>query len=92
MLLYKLFEEALKNNPDKEAIIFKGRSTSYRELYDLMNRSARALLSLGIVRGDRVAIFMENRVELVELYFACFRIGAIAVPSTIVRNHSELDK
>ncbi|HWP93530.1 MAG TPA: AMP-binding protein [Thermodesulfobacteriota bacterium] len=80
MLLHDLFAEALKNTPDKEAIIFKGRSTSYRELYDLMNRSARALLSLGIVRGDRVAIFMENRVELVELYFACFRICAIAVP------------
>jgi len=80
MLIYELLEEALKNTPDKEAIIFKGKSTSYRELHDLMNWSARALLSLGIARGDRVAIFMENRVELVELYFACFRIGAIAVP------------
>jgi len=80
MLLYELFEETLKNNPDKEAIIFKGKSTSYRELDESMKRSARALISLGIKRGDRVAIFMGNCVELIELYFACFRVGAIAVP------------
>jgi len=80
MLLYELFEETLKNNPDKEAIIFKERSTSYRELDESMKRSARALISLGIKRGDRVAIFMGNCVELIELYFACFRVGAIAVP------------
>ena len=80
MLLYELFEETLKNNPDKEAIIFKGKSTSYRELDESMKRSARALISLGIKRGDRVAIFMGNCVEVIELYFACFRVGAIAVP------------
>src|SRR5574341_1169006 len=80
MLLCELFEETLKNSPDKEAIIFKGKSTSYGELDESMKRSARALISLGIKRGDRVAIFMENRVELIELYFACFRVGAIAVP------------
>ncbi len=80
MLLYELFETPLRNSPDMEAIIFKGMSTTYRELDDSMKRSARALLSLGIKRGDRVTIFMENRVELIELYFACFRVGAVAVP------------
>ena len=45
-----------------------------------MDLWAKTLLSLGIGRGDRIALFMKNRVELVGLYFACFRIGAIAVP------------
>lgn len=80
MLLYELFEETLNNKPDKEAFIFKGKSTSYRELDKSMKISARALISLGITCGDRVAIFMGNCVELIELYFACFRVGAIAVP------------
>ena len=35
---------------------------------------------MGVGHGDRVAIFMRNRTEFIEVYLACFRIGAIAVP------------
>lgn len=80
MLLYQLYETQLKKTPEKVAIIFKEKSITYRELDENIKKSARALLSLGINRGDRVTLFMNNCVELIELYFACFRIGAIAVP------------
>jgi long-chain acyl-CoA synthetase len=80
MLLSRLMQDALATTPDKPALIFEDTVLSYRELHDAIERSARGLLSLGIGRGDRVAIFMRNRWEYVELYFACFRIGAIAVP------------
>ena len=80
MILHQLYENQLIKTPDKEAIIFKGKSTSYRELDDSIKRSARALINLGIKRGDRVALFMNNCLELIELYFACFRTGSIAVP------------
>ncbi|MGN5239348.1 AMP-binding protein [Rhodococcus sp. SJ-3] len=80
MLLSQLMQDALAATPDKLALIFEDDVLSYREMHDAIERSAQALLSLGIGRGDRVAIFMRNRWEYVELYFACFRIGAIAVP------------
>jgi long-chain acyl-CoA synthetase len=80
MLLHQLYENQLIKTPDKEAIIFKGKSTSYRELDESINRSARALINLGIKPADRVALFMNNCIELIELYFACFRTGSIAVP------------
>jgi len=80
MLLHKILDKAVEKTPDKKAVICPGSSCTYRQLFDKMNLWAKTLLSLGIGKGDRVALFMKNRVELVQLYFACFRIGAIAVP------------
>ena len=80
MSLNLLLKDALAATPDKPALVFEETSTSYRALADAVERSARGLLSLGVSPGDRVAIFMRNRSEFVELYLACFRIGAIAVP------------
>ncbi|MGO2745639.1 class I adenylate-forming enzyme family protein [Microbacterium sp.] len=80
MSLMELYRNALGETPDKAALIFRNTTTSYRSLSDAVDRSARRLLHLGIAHGDRVAIFMRNRSEFIELYLACFRIGAIAVP------------
>ena len=80
MSLSALYAKAVKATPDKAALLFKDTVTSYRTLADDVDRSARRLLAAGISHGDRVAIFMRNRTEFVELYLACFRIGAVAVP------------
>jgi acyl-CoA synthetase (AMP-forming)/AMP-acid ligase II len=80
MLLYEIIDKIVEENPGKKAVICGKDSCTYGRLFDRMNLWAKTLLSIGIKRGDRVALFMKNRVELVQLYFACFRIGAIAVP------------
>ena len=80
MLLYEILDRQIDENPDKRAVICESESCTYGQLDERMNLWAETFLSLGIKRGDRVALFMKNRVELVQLYFACFRIGAIAVP------------
>jgi acyl-CoA synthetase (AMP-forming)/AMP-acid ligase II len=75
MLLGDLYKEQLKESPGKAALIFKGTSKSYAELDESVLVTADTLLSLGINRGDRVALFMRHRTELLEFYFVCFRIG-----------------
>ncbi|MDP3952239.1 AMP-binding protein, partial [Microbacterium sp.] len=80
MSLSALYAKALKDTPDKAAIIFKDTVTSYRTLAADVDLSARRLLAAGVTSGDRVAVFMRNRTEFIELYLACFRIGAVAVP------------
>jgi acyl-coenzyme A synthetase/AMP-(fatty) acid ligase len=80
MLLGDLYKEELKRTPDKAALIFRGSITSYAEFDQSVKRTADALLVMNVTRGDRVVLFMHNCVELMEFYFACFRIGAIAVP------------
>jgi long-chain acyl-CoA synthetase len=75
-----LLQDALDQSPRRTALVFRDAATTYRELADAAERSARGLLSIGVGHGDRVAIFMRNRSEFVEIYLACFKIGAIAVP------------
>lgn len=45
-----------------------------------MNQAAQLLSSQGIQKGDHVALMLPNSLEFAELYFACARLGAVAVP------------
>ena len=49
----------------------------YRALDERVNRSAALLASMGVGRGDRVAILSENRPEYIELMLACATLGAM---------------
>ncbi len=67
-----------------------GLTYSYGTLRDEMNRVACGLSSLGIGKGDRVCIYLESSPEYLVSYFALWRIGAIAVPASIVYRGEEL--
>jgi fatty-acyl-CoA synthase len=68
--------------PDRVALedVIRDEQVSYRELSLRTGKSAALLKSLGISRGDRVALLCRNRIEFFELLFACARLGAILVP------------
>jgi fatty-acyl-CoA synthase len=69
------------NRPGKEAVreLSPPRSLSYAELDARAEALAVHLASLGMARGDRVALLAHNGVEYFDLQFACGRTGAIAV-------------
>jgi fatty-acyl-CoA synthase len=69
-----------RRRPDRFAIHCGDRSLTYGELDERTTRLARRLQARGVGSGDRVAVLMTNRVELVEVLFACCRLGAIGVP------------
>lgn len=56
------------------------RRRSYVELAAAVDRSAHALHHLGVGPADRVAVLAKNRLETLEIMFACARLGAIFVP------------
>lgn len=66
--------------PHKTALICGGRRISHVEHHQRVQRCASALAGIGLGRGDAVATFMANRVELLELYRACALLGIVAVP------------
>jgi fatty-acyl-CoA synthase len=66
--------------PQKTALVFEGRSFSYKELNERANRAARLLVDLGIGKGDRVGVLLHNSNEYLEIYFALSKIGALLVP------------
>jgi long-chain acyl-CoA synthetase len=75
--------------PDKVALIFEEQAYAYSELCRLTQALAASLLQRGINPGDRVAFLLPNCLEIVLCYYACFKIGAIAVPLNI-SFHTEL--
>ena len=68
--------------PDREALAFEGRRTTYESLQERADRLASALAGLGVGAGDRVATLQVNCPELVETVFATAKLDAVYVPST----------
>ncbi|MGW5386674.1 acyl-CoA synthetase [Nocardia sp. NPDC003963] len=67
-------------SPDKVALTFGGRTTTYRELDDRVTRLAHGLNGLGVGSGDRVALLSGNHPAYLEALFAAGLLGAIFVP------------
>ena len=69
-----------KKFPDTIALKDASRSFTYPELNRRVNRLAHSLLSLGLVKGDKVAVLLENSIEIVEVFLATAKTGLIIVP------------
>ncbi|KAG5929239.1 hypothetical protein E4U53_002486 [Claviceps sorghi] len=60
--------------------LFETTTLTYHKLDLLSNRLASSLASLGVNKGDRVAISLGNTAEFAALTYACFKLGAVLVP------------
>lgn len=65
---------------DRIAIRFYKRDITYRDLDEQSNRVANGLLKLGVGKGDRVCMLMDNSPEFYYTYFGIIKIGGIAGP------------
>ena len=68
-----------------------GRQLSYADLQRMSGSWASALRSLGVNAGDRVAAQCDKSPELVLLYVACLRMGAVYVPINTANTVSEVE-
>lgn len=71
---------SVRRYPNKTALVFGEERVTYAEANGRINRIANGLLSLGVKPGDRVAFLFPNCCEIVLVYYAIQKIGAIAVP------------
>ena len=90
MNLSQILESNSQKYSDQAAIIFKGKSISFKELVEISFRLASSLMSLGIQKGDKVAIYLPNCPEYVYSYLAIWCIGATAVPLDFMLTNEEL--
>ena len=70
---------------------YKEKALSYREIDEKTDRLAKAFQNLGIKKGDRVGIMLQNCLEVVESYFAIWKTGAWAVPVNPVFTRHEAE-
>jgi fatty-acyl-CoA synthase len=86
-----LVEEVAARDPGHAAIIHFGETIPYGELVARTQEVAKALLALGVRRGDRIAALMGNQPEWVVLCLASSKIGATFVPLNTWYKRNELD-
>ncbi|GAA2547000.1 acyl-CoA synthetase [Pseudonocardia hydrocarbonoxydans] len=67
-------------DPARTALVGPGGGRTYGELAERVDRLAGVLAAAGVGKGDRVAQLGVNAVEVLETFFAVWRLGAIAVP------------
>ena len=72
-------DKRAKLTPDRVALIdyLSGSETTFAEWNERANRTANYLSSLGVTKGDRVAVYASNRAEYLDLFWAAPKIGAM---------------
>ncbi|MDT9598848.1 class I adenylate-forming enzyme family protein [Sphingosinicella rhizophila] len=75
-----ILSHAAASDPERTAIIFGDLTRTYAQVSDRARRFATVLAGLGVVKGDRVALWAPNRPEFLEIIFGIPLLGAIAVP------------
>ncbi|MGK7862306.1 acyl-CoA synthetase [Falsiroseomonas sp. E2-1-a4] len=81
MNLGRLLTQTARRIPDAPALVWGDRGWSFAELDARVDLLAQALRGLGVAKGDRVLVHSRNSNAMFESLFACFKIGAVWVPT-----------
>lgn len=88
--LVQLFDLSLTGRRDTPALEWRGRTFTFGELEARSNRMAHLLRARGLAQGDRLAMYLANSVEWIDLYLACVKLGVIVVPVNILYRGREI--
>ena len=80
MSIGEFFKEAVERNATSVFIEISGQKVTYQECFDRSLRTASMFKTLGIAKGDRVALFLPNCPEFLYCWFGLSMIGAVSVP------------
>jgi fatty-acyl-CoA synthase len=74
-----LLDELAARHPERPPLVFQNTRATYQQFQQAVNMLARALLYLGMQRGDHVALLMSNRLEWLYTAFAVAKVGATLI-------------
>jgi acyl-CoA synthetase (AMP-forming)/AMP-acid ligase II len=84
-----LFTRHARYRSNHLAVVFGNHRLTYLQFNREINRISNALLALGVNKGEKVATLLPNSMELLELFWACAKTGAVVVPlSTLLRKQA----
>ncbi len=85
------FDQSVATWGDRPAVTLKGKTLTYRQLADQVDRFTTALAGLGVQKDSRVALWLPNLPQMVIAYFATLRLGAQAVNTNPLYVERELE-
>ncbi len=80
MNIGRLLKRHAKFRPDHPALIFGEERLNFKAFNSSVNQLANGFLKLSIKKGDKIATVLNNCIELLEVFWAAAKIGAVAVP------------
>jgi long-chain acyl-CoA synthetase len=87
----EMLDGVARQEPERTAIVFGDAQITYEELNREANRLAHGLMSRGLVKGDRVLVFMHNSPGIVTTYFAIIKAGLTVVPLNAQYRRDEIN-
>ncbi|SCY22453.1 long-chain-fatty-acid--CoA ligase [Desulfoluna spongiiphila] len=90
IFLTDFLERSVSEFPDNPALNFQGFRLSYRETDRMVKSVAAWLKSIGVEKGDRVAVLLPNVIPCLVAYYAIMRVGAICVMNNPLYTDREL--
>ena len=90
MSLISLLSPTFASRPNAVALEWACQEYTFADLDRRATRLAHELTARGLERGDRLAIYLPNRVEYIDLFLACTRLGVIVVPINILYRDREM--
>jgi long-chain acyl-CoA synthetase len=88
--LFSVLDNSARDYADRPAVHYMDRIIPYRELKELVDRFANALVILGIKKGDRVATILANCPQFIISDFGILKSGAVHVPCSLLHKENEL--
>ncbi|MDW7738723.1 MAG: long-chain fatty acid--CoA ligase [Bacillota bacterium] len=89
--LYDYFIQSTVDYPDLIALVFFGNEVTYKEVHEKIERTAAALVKMGVEKGDRVALMLPNCPEYVYAFYGCMKVGAVVVQVNPLYTPSEVE-
>src|ERR1051326_6954205 len=90
MNLRNWFDLTFAHRAEQEGLEWAGSIYTFGEIDARSNRMARALTARGLVKGDRLCVYLANSIEMIDLYLACIKLGVIFVPINILYRDREM--
>ena len=81
-LFHKMFENEADRQPDKEILVAADGRFTYRELEERANRTANALLSKGLQKGDSVVVILHRTSLFFSTVFGISKAGGVFIPTS----------
>jgi malonyl-CoA/methylmalonyl-CoA synthetase len=88
--LLHLFDLSLIARAGEIALEWDGAEFTFDDIERRSNRVAHALRTRGFAKGDRLCVYLGNRIELIDIYLACVKLGVIFVPINILYRDREI--
>ncbi|MEO5924854.1 MAG: AMP-binding protein [Bryobacteraceae bacterium] len=90
MNLRERFAVSLTQRASEPALEWQGSVYTFGDIDARSNRMAHALSARGLLRGDRLCVYLANSLDFIDIFLACVKLGVIFVPINILYREREL--